>query len=261
MKNNIYLGQVMHQRLSPINYKFSYGVMSVRVDIDNLEESLNSIKLLSFNRFNLFSLKIKDFGARDNNITWREWADKILRDYGLPYTAHRIELVCFPRFLNITFNPLAVWYAYDRSNNLIAVIGEVSNTFGQWHHYVLTNNGNPLEDKVKAEASKVFHVSPFIGMKCDYQFTFYKPDDNYKLAIFQSEDNKPTLIATQTSQSINLNNKNLFLAALKYPFNTLKIVFLIHYWALKIWIKGASFHKTPKFQQDKDYSHSEMKLC
>lgn len=256
----IYLGQVMHQRFGEVGYQFRYGVMSLRVDIDQIESEAKSLRWLSLNRFNLYSLHFKDYGLRDGKA-WRVWADDLLAEYGLPKPAARIELVCFPRFMGITFNPLAMWYAYNEQDQLIGLIAEVSNTFKQWHHYVLTANGEVLGDKVQAKTDKVFHVSPFIGMACGYQFRFAKPSEKYQMTINQTENGQPLLLATQVAKAHVLNDKNLLKAALKHPFNTLKIVVLIHWWALKIFIKGGKFHKTPKHLVAVDYSHTEMTLC
>ena len=261
MASQIYLGQVMHQRFFPMQYQFRYGVMNLKVDIDQIDQEAQSLTWFSLNRFNLFSLHFKDYGARKKDQAWRVWADELLSEYGLPEVAHKIELVCFPRFMNITFNPLAMWYAYNAQGELIAIIGEVSNTFGQWHHYVLTNQGEPLADNVKAQAKKVFHVSPFIGMDCQYQFRFSKPGEHYKIGIYQTENNQSVLTSTQVGQAQELTSKNLIKAAIKHPFNTLKILWMIHWWAIKIWVKGGKFHSTPKQLEKIDYSHTEMNLC
>ena len=256
----IYLGQVMHQRFGEVGYQFRYGVMSLRVDIDQTESEAEPLRWLSLNRFNLYSLHFKDYGLRDGKA-WRVWADELLAEYGLLKPAARIELVCFPRFMGITFNPLAMWYAYNEQDQLIGLIAEVSNTFKQWHHYVLTANGEAMADKVQAKTDKVFHVSPFIGMACAYQFRFAKPSEKYQMTINQTENEQPLLLATQVAKAQALSDKNLLKAALKHPFNTLKIVVLIHWWALKIFIKGGKFHKTPKHLVAVDYSHTEMTLC
>ncbi len=261
MTSQIYLGQVMHQRFFPMQYQFRYGVMSLRIDIDRIEAETAQLKRLSLNRFNLFSLNYADYGRRLKDQAWRVWADELLAEYGLPEPAKRIELVCFPRFMNITFNPLAMWYAYNAADEMVGIIAEVSNTFGQWHHYVLTQGGEPLADKIKVKARKVFHVSPFIGMDCWYNFRFHKPGEHYKMGIYQTENGQPVLTSTQVAQASALTDKNLFKAALKHPFNTLKVVVMIHWWALKIWLKGGTFHKTPKQQAEVDYSHTEMTLC
>lgn len=260
MPSGIYLGEVMHQRLGAIEYRFHYGVMSLRVDVDRIADEARSLRWLALNRFNLYSLYDKDYGARDGR-PWRAWVDQLLADYGLPGRASRVELVCFPRFLGIVFNPLTMWYAYDADDRLVGIIGEVSNTFGQWHHYVLTDGGRALAERVSAAADKVFHVSPFLGMDCRYAFRFSPPGERYRIAIQQSEDGRPRLVATQVGRAVALSDRNLLQAAAKHPFNTLKVLTMIHWWALRIWLKGGRFHPTPKALEGVQYSHSEMKLC
>lgn len=264
MPSQGYICDVMHQRLRPFQYRFHYKVFNVKIDIDRITMESAHLKWLSINRFNLVSLYTKDFGARDPDISWREWADTLLADYGLPQPAARIELVCSPRMLGMVFNPLAIWYAYNSNNELIGIIGEVSNTFGQWHHYVLTQQGAPLtpnQNALKARANKDFHVSPFISMKAFYQFKFYVPNQHYKLSIKQYEHGQPTLIATQIGKKISLSDAVLLRASLSFPVNSLKVIFLIHWWALKIWMKGGKFHSTPKNLSQTKHSDSEMTLC
>lgn len=261
MASSLYFGQVMHQRFRPMQYQFRYGVFSIKVDIDAIETEKQKLRWLSLNKFNLFSLHYADYGARKKGEHWRVWLNQLLAEYGIKEPAFKAELVCFPRYLGITFNPLAMWYAYNQQNQLIAVICEVSNTFGQWHHYVLTNQGEPLADKVKASALKVFHVSPFMDMQAHYEFRFSKPTEHYQISIFQKEAGLPLLTSTQVGKVQKLTNQNLIKAAVQYPFNTIKVVWMIHWWALKIWLKGGKFHKTPKHLEAVNYSHTEMTLC
>jgi DUF1365 family protein len=250
----------MHQRHAPFQYQFKYSVLSVRVDIDELDQLDAQNRFFSIDRFNVFSLHKKDYGPRTDQ-DWREWMQELLADYGLKSSLGRIELVCFARFLGYQFNPLAMWYVYDSADNLVSIVAEVSNTFGQWHHYVLAQSGQPLENSLKAKAQKSFHVSPFINMDCEYRFRLTKPDQNYSIGIYQFQNNQPLLVATQVGRKVEFSQRNLLKAAVLKPFNTLKVIVLIHWWALKIWLKGGKFHKTPSAQEAIGYSHTEMKLC
>lgn len=261
MSSSLYIGQVMHQRFTPFKYRFNYQVFSLRIDIDRFAEESHNLKWLSFNRFNLLSFYSSDVGPR-NQQNLREWFDQLMVEHGVSERPAKVELVCMPRFLGYRFNPIVMWYAYNLNNELISVVAEVSNTFGQWHHYVLTNQGQPLQSKkLSAVANKVFHVSPFLSMECQYRFAFYQPAEKYQLGIYETEKGEPVLTATQTAKAVALNSKNILKVALKFPFISLKVIGLIHWWALKIWIKGGKFHKTPQQLADVDYGHSEMELC
>jgi len=260
MSSCLYVGKVMHERFQKVAYHFRYQTNSIKVDVDTIQAESAQTKGLSLNRWNLFSVNFKDHGARDGG-DWRQWCETFLQSYGITVPLHKIELVCFPRFLGYSFNPLAMWYVYNTENQLIAVIGEVSNTFGQWHHYVLANGGKPIKERVKAQAKKVFHVSPFLGMDCEYFFTLKQPSETYQVRIDETENGQPKLLAVQVGQRQKLNGINLLKAALKLPFNTLWIMWLIHWWALKIWLKGGRFHSTPKHLSNVKYGHTRMELC
>lgn len=260
MSSSLYIGQVMHQRFFPMTYKFKYNIFSIRVDVDAIEQESRNHWLLSLDRFNWISLYRKDYGARSDQ-SWRSWFTELMQDYGVTKPVARLELVCMPRYLGFTFNPLAMWYGFDEQDQLVAVVAEVSNTFGQWHHYVLTNQGLPLNERISASADKVFHVSPFMNMECRYRFRLHKPDKDYQIGIYETENDQPVLNAVQVGKQQQLTTQNLIKAALKMPFNTLKVMILIHWWALKIWLKGGTFHRTPKHLENIQYSHTEMKRC
>ena len=59
-----------------------------------------------------------------------------LAQAGLGERAARIVLLAYPRVFGYVFNPLAVYFAYDVQDRLIAAIYAVRNTFGERHTYV-----------------------------------------------------------------------------------------------------------------------------
>ncbi|WFE67784.1 DUF1365 domain-containing protein [Thiomicrospira sp. R3] len=257
MASCLYFGQVMHEREQPVAYKFVYQTVSIKVDIDQIEQEAKDSPLLSLNRFNWVSLRFKDHGPRDGT-SWRTWVDGFLAGYDVARPA-RVELLCYPRILGYSFNPLAVWYAYDADNQLVALIAEVSNTFGQWHHYVLKPEGRT--GTIKAEADKMFHVSPFIDMQARYHFRLKCPADQVFTYIKETREGRPFFYASQSGRQQPLNTKTLLKLLGFAPWRALKVISLIHWWALKIWLKGGQFHPTPKHLESVNYSHSEMKLC
>lgn len=265
MASNLYIGQVMHERLQPVAYHFKYATTSIKVDIDQIQQESDKLRWLSFNQFNLVSINERDHGARDGT-SWREWINGFLAEYDLARPA-RVELICYPRILGYAFNPLAMWYAYNAQNQLIAVIAEVSNTFGQWHHYLLKLDSQDSKldsdsaSHIKAQADKVFHVSPFIDMQARYQFRLRPPTDQVYTYIKETREGEAFFYASQTGRYRPLNNTNLLKLAGIAPVSMLKVISLIHWWALKIWLKGGKFNTTPKHLKSVQYSHSEMFLC
>lgn len=260
-----YHSEVMHQRLRPFTYLFRYKIMGVCLDVDAFTSRTKPLSWLGFNRFQLMSIHTQDFGSRDGQ-GWREWITHLLADYGLTTPPARILLACMPRSLGYGFNPLAIWYAYDSNDELLAVVAEVSNTFGHFHHYVFTNHGNVIEQTSKTlnfRADKAFHVSPFMGMTCRYHFRIRPPSINehtpYSVSIRETEDEQDTLIAVQKSTPI-AQPSYYGLVRFGYWLSSFKTIAAIHWWALKIIFKGGRFRSTPEKQLQKPYGHSSLYL-
>ena len=137
------VGQVMHRRLRPAVNAFTYPVFFVQLPLADLARAAGP--LFGVDRGNLLSFHQKDHGPRDGSPLL-PWIQTMLRDHGLPADGE-IVLQCFPRVLGYVFNPVSFWFCHDRAGELIAVLAEVSNTFGGRHAYLLHNpDGSPLRD-------------------------------------------------------------------------------------------------------------------
>ena len=47
-----------------------------------------------------------------------------------------MRILTLPRIFGYVFNPVSVWCGYGPRGDLRAVMYEISNTFGQWHHHL-----------------------------------------------------------------------------------------------------------------------------
>jgi uncharacterized protein len=257
MASALYFGHVVHARMRPVAYRFRYATVSILVDIDQIASEADRLPLISLNRFNWLSLHWRDHGARDGT-PWREWVNHFLAQYAIAAPA-RVELLCYPRILGYGFNPLAIWYAWDSNDRLVALIAEVSNTFGQWHHYLLQPKEGTASGQLRAEADKVFHVSPFIDMQARYHFRFTLPSAGMATYIDETQGGERFFFASQEGVRQPLERRTLLKLLGFAPWRAIKVIALIHWWALKILLKGGRFHRTPKHLQSITCSHSEMR--
>ena len=240
IKNStIYNGKVIHRRFKPKEHYFKYNVFSLLIDIDELEIIVNKIKIFSYNKFNIISFFDKDHGPRDGSSV-KEWVIKNLKDVGIENNKIQIKLLCYPRIFGYVFNPLSVFFIYDESSRLIAILYEVKNTFGEQHTYVFKTED---EKVIINDCSKKFHVSPFIEMQCHYYFRVLKPSDKMSVIIDQKDKDGKLLYASQDGKASELNEKNLLTSYISHPLMTFKIIAAIHYEALKLWFKGIKIIK------------------
>lgn len=241
----LYPGEVMHHRLKPFGHRFVYSVFSLLVDIDRLDEAGRMSKLLSVNRGNLASFWEKDHVERDGE-TLRAYADRLLAGAGLEKPAARILLLAYARIFGYVFNPISVYFAYDQDDALIALVYAVRNTFGERHTYVAPVEEGDLSDAgIRQTRMKIFHVSPFIDMGTRYHFRILPPGRAVRLRIHETERGEPLLAATFAGDAKNLGTAALSACLLKFPLMTWKIVAGIHWEALKLWLRGARFHRSP----------------
>ena len=66
-------------------------------------------------------------------------------EHGIDLTGGRVLLLCYPRLLGYTFNPLSVYFCYRADGELALMIYEVRNTFGDIHPYVLPVQTGPAQ--------------------------------------------------------------------------------------------------------------------
>jgi uncharacterized protein len=240
----IIFGDVMHRRIFPVRYRFVYRVFSMLLDVERVDEIARDCRWFSHNGFNLFSFFDRDHGARDGRPL-KPWLLAQLRACGQAMEIARIELQCFPRVLGFVFNPLSVWTCFDRSDRPVAVLCEVNNTFGEAHSYLLHENGAPMDWPIRHAHRKDFHVSPFVDMNADYHFRFTRQGDRHAIVIREYQNASLMLVAVQQGTAETITDGKLLYAAFAYPFLTLKVVIMIHWQALKIWLKGGRYHSKP----------------
>lgn len=240
----LYPGQVMHHRLKPFGHRFTYTVFSLLVDVDRLDELSRMTPLLGVNRAGLASFRESDHA--ENGESLRALADRLFAAAGLAEPAAKILLLAYPRIFGYVFNPISVYFAYDRAGRVVGLIYSVRNTFGERHTYVAPVVPGEVSDSgVRQTRRKLFHVSPFIGMGALYHFRILPPGKAIRLRIHETEAGEPLLAAAFSGKAADLTTSSLARCLLKIPFMTWKIMAGIHWEALKLWLKGARFHKGP----------------
>ena len=236
----IYNGEVIHKRFKPKVHYFRYKVFSLLIDLDELNTLNNLIPYFSYNRFNLISFYDKDHGYRDGS-SLKQWVIKNLKDAGINDREINIKLLCYPRIFGYVFNPLSVFFVYDKSKSLIAILYEVKNTFGEQHTYVFQINS--CQNIIENNCIKKFFVSPFMDLKSEYFFKILIPGNKLSIVIDQRDSEGKLLFASQDGKRCELTSKNLLFSYLKHPLMTFKIISAIHFEALRLWLKGIKLVK------------------
>lgn len=237
----LYEGHVTHSRLEPFKHAFRYRVFYGLFDIDRLGELDNELRWFSVGRFNLFGFDEADHGPADGSPL-RPWVEETLERAGVSLDGGRVELLAFPRILGYVFNPLSIWFCHGPDGELRAVIHEVRNTFGDRHNYVVP----VVSEGLRHSFDKMMHVSPFNGMDQTYRFALTEPGSRLSVSIEETEGGIPVLRAGMALARREMTDASLLRMFFSHPLLTLKVISTIHWQALRLWARGARFHRRPQ---------------
>ena len=238
MNSCIYNGEVTHTRFKPVRHFLKYKTFSLLIDLDEINILDKSIGIFSHNKFNIFSFYDKDHGDRDGG-NLKDWVISNLIKFRIKENITNIKVLCYPRILGYVFNPLSIFYCYEK-DKLVAIFYEVKNTFNEQHTYIFKIKNN---EEIIQKCRKKFYVSPFMDMETYYNFKLLNPNDKLSVFIKQTDADGTVLTATQTGDKKEFSFKQLAINFLKYPLMTIKIISSIHYEALLLWKKGAIYRK------------------
>ena len=238
MNSCIYNGEVTHTRFKPVRHFLKYKTFSLLIDLDEINLLDKSIGIFSHNKFNIFSFYDKDHGDRDGG-NLKDWVISNLKKFQIKENITNIKVLCYPRILGYVFNPLSIFYCYEK-DKLVAIFYEVKNTFNEQHTYIFKIKNN---EEIIQKCRKKFYVSPFMDMETFYNFKLLNPKDKLSVFIKQTDADGTILTATQTGDKKEFSFKQLAINFIKYPLMTIKIISSIHYEALLLWKKGAIYRK------------------
>lgn len=244
LARGLLVADVVHQRVAPRRHQLAYRVYYVCLALQALASAAN--RVLGVNRYNLFSFFERDHGFGDNGC--EAWARHVLQQYGLASVCDgAIELITMPRLFGYAFNPVSFWLCRDAGGALRAVIAEVNNTFSERHAYVLANDDSSvITDQQWLETTKVFHVSPFLQVSGSYRFRFHGGHEKTGIWIdYLDEAGQLVLHTSMVGKRRNLSARSLLACFLRYPLVTIKVIGMIHVHALRMMIKGFTYHRKP----------------
>ena len=214
----------MHQRLNPRKHRFRYRVFSLLFDLEELQELDRRLPLFGYNRFSLFSFNDRDHGPCDGSPL-RPWIDAQLAQPGIDLQGGRVQVLCMPRVLGHTFNPISVWFCYGADEALSAVLYEVHNTFGDRHTYLVPVSAGEAGQRVlHHDAAKKLYVSPFMPVSGSYSFRLEPAGEEFSLLIRYQGEEGDRLIATHHARRTELSLVTLAQAFFKAPLVPLKVV-------------------------------------
>jgi DUF1365 family protein len=258
LRSSLYRCAVWHHRLTPREHSFTHHVFMLALDLDELDEVARRVRGFAHNVRQVYEFRDRDHltlpgmeqeSLKANLIEW------IRRQGGvLPAdpAGLRVVLVTLPRVFGHIFNPVSFFFVHETATNRpVCAVAEVGNTFGEKKPYLLS--ASTSDGSFRLVAPKHFYVSPFSKLDLNFDFRLRVPDGHLEIHIDEFDGAEPVLRSALTGSRRPLTTGQLWAATLVCPFVTLKVVFLIHWQAMLLWLKRLPWHAKadrPDLQRD-----------
>jgi len=245
--SGIYAGWVRHRRMRPKEHEFRYRMFMMYLDLDELPELFDGRWLWSARGPALARFRRKDhMGPQDKPL------DRAVRDLVLERTGQvprgPIRLLTHLRYFGHVFNPVSFYYCFDENDEQVeTIVAEVNNTpWGEQYCYVLPQSDNLGEGRHgRYRPEKAMHVSPFMEMDVDYDWRFGPPGERLTVHMANARNGEKIFDATLALDRREIGAASLASVLVSFPLMTMKVVFGIHWQALKLWLKGVPVHDHP----------------
>jgi DUF1365 family protein len=220
----LYDARVGHLRSQRVQRGFQHRIYLWLVDLDELPPLPRWLR--PFARF-----QARDhLGDPDRSI--RANLDSWLAEQGVALDGGRLLMLANARLLGYVFNPLSVYWCHRRDGELECVVAEVHNTYGERHRYLLRTDADG-----RAEADKVFYVSPFLTVHGRYRMVLPRPGELLDLSVALRQHGQDALAATVTGRRLPATPGALLRLLLTRPLTTHRTWLLIRRHGIALWLR------------------------
>ncbi|HVN99614.1 MAG TPA: DUF1365 domain-containing protein [Steroidobacteraceae bacterium] len=252
MNSALYIGRVNHCRLEPRRHEFNYASSLLWLDLAELPTVFEDRWLWSVERPNLGCYRREDY-LGDPRLP----LDEAVRDCVAAQAGRRpqgpIRLLTQLRLYGLGFNPVSFYYCYDaRGERVEAIVAEITNTpWNQRHRYVVTASTDPpageraAGERLRSRFDKCFHVSPFMPMQMQYEWTFTEPGDELGIVMVNRRAERAVFSATLRLRRQPMTGPALAALLLNVPASGLGMLARIYWQALRLRLRGTPYFAPP----------------
>jgi uncharacterized protein len=241
MHSALYTGLLRHRRFAPRGHQFSYRLFMMYVDLAELDDIFRGRWLWSARRAAPAWLRRADY-LGDSSLS----IDAAVRERVAERTGVRpagpIRMLTHLRYFGIGFNPVTFYYCFDAADTHVqSIVAEITNTpWKERHAYVLADSPS-----LRYRFAKQFHVSPFMPMEMNYDWSFGVPGQALTVNMQNYQHGECVFDASLNLARREIGAASLARALVDFPCMTATVVAGIYVQALKLWCKRIPFHTNP----------------
>jgi len=236
MNSKIFTGTVRHQRFLLKPHNFQYRLFMLYIDLSELDRIFNPYWFWSAKQPNIAYFKRSKY-LGDPETPLLNSVQALIKKT-TQSDIHHVHLLTHLAYCGYCFNPISLYFCFDKDHNLTHCLAEVTNTpWGEQTVYAL-----PLEtikpNIYTAEFKKQLHVSPFLTMDYTYKLRCKHTHSHIIVHIENWQNQERHFDATLSLQAQPITSVNLAKTLLQFPLMTTQVITAIHWQALKLFLKG-----------------------
>ncbi len=252
MHSGMYHGVVAHVRTQPTRHSLRYRLCMFYLDLDELPQVLSYGRLASADRRACVRFNAGDY-LTDHAGTLKERVAHVVSDATGATVNGPIRLLTHPRYWGYIFNPVSFFYVFDaRGTQVEFVVAEITNTPWQERHSYVLDCRQQTTREFEFKFDKAFHISPFMGMRQQYQWRLQAPADVVNVNMVTLEHEEPIFNASMRLEYKPLSQRAVLNELVRFPAMTAKVTAGIYWNALLLKLKGTPFHAHPDTRPHRD---------
>jgi predicted NAD/FAD-binding protein/DUF1365 family protein len=217
---------IRHTRRKPFARSFTHRSQTWLVDVDDLPD--HGV--------------LGRFEARDHigdpERSLRENVQAFLDRQGVDVRGGRLLLAANARAFGHCFNPISVWWCWNKAGNLAATVVEVHNTYGDRHAYLVHTDAQG-----RGTVDKAMYVSPFHGTDGTYRVAAPVPGERLRVAVTLDSDDGATFSASLTGRRSQITPLRAAPAAIRHTL-------LIRMHGVWLWLRRLPIQPRPTHHQE-----------
>lgn len=227
------VGRVTHTRTGPVRRSFRHRSYQWLVDLDAMPRLPAYVRPLA--RFS----SADHLG--DPRLPLKTNVERFLALHDIELgTGGRILMLANARILGHVFDPLSVFWCYDRDSRLVCVVAEVHNTYGERHAYLLRPDAAG-----RAEHRKELYVSPFFDVSGAYELRFELGPESVATTVMLRRNGSLAFSATFRGRPRPVTPMTLVKQVLRQPLMTQRVSALIRIHGIWLWLRRLPVQPRP----------------